>query len=133
MLRGTLIFAACLLPIMGQSPGECLPCHAGIVQSYAETGMGRSFTAAPGNLPEFLTGTRFYHAPSARYYEMKTVNGRAVQRRWQLDGEGKEMNALEMAVDFVIGSGNHSRTYAHRKASGKLMQLPVSWYSFSLI
>lgn len=91
--------------------------------------MGRSFTAAPGNLPEFLTGTRFYHAPSARYYEMKTVNGRAVQRRWQLDGEGKEMNGVEMAVDYVIGSGNHSRTYAHRKASGKLMQLPVSWYS----
>ncbi len=108
----------------------CRPCHAPVFDSYARTGMGRSFTpAALATWDEFWKGTRFYHAPSARYYEMKLVDGRPVQRRWQLDSAGRETNIFELEVHFVIGSGNHSRTYAHRNPSGKLIELPVSWYS----
>ena len=32
------------------------------------------------------------------------------QRRWQIGFEGKEANVHEKQVDFVIGSGNYSRT-----------------------
>ncbi|MFN0102507.1 MAG: tetratricopeptide repeat protein [Bryobacteraceae bacterium] len=135
--RATLIrilaVAASSSPLPAQPAGEsrvCRPCHSAIVQTYAQTGMGRSFSPVEfTSLGEFRAGTRFYHAPSARYYEMKLVNGRPMQRRWQLDAAGKETNAVEMEIHFVIGSGNHSRTYAHRKPSGKLVQLPVSWYS----
>jgi len=29
----------------------------------------------------------------------------------------------------VVGSGNHARTFLHRRADGRLLQLPVSWYA----
>lgn len=118
-------------PILAQRESEtCRPCHAAIFESYSRTGMGRSFTPVEfASLNEFRAGARFYHAPSARHYQMKLAGGKPVQRRWQLDGAGREINVTEMEVHFVIGSGNHSRTYAHRKPSGRLVQLPVSWYS----
>ena len=31
--------------------------------------------------------------------------------------------------DYVIGSGNHARTFLHRNADGRLVQMPVSWYA----
>ena len=36
---------------------------------------------------------------------------------------------MEERIDYVIGSGNHSRTYLHRAPDGQLIELPVSWYS----
>ena len=30
---------------------------------------------------------------------------------------------------YVIGSGNHARTFLHRNADGRLVQMPVSWYA----
>ena len=39
------------------------------------------------------------------------------------------MNVLEAAADYVIGSGNHARTFVSRAADGRLMQLPLSWYA----
>ena len=36
---------------------------------------------------------------------------------------------MEMRVDYVIGSGNHARSYLHRTADGHLIEMPVSWYS----
>ena len=36
---------------------------------------------------------------------------------------------MEDRIDYVIGSGNHSRSYLHRAPDGQLIELPVSWYS----
>ena len=36
---------------------------------------------------------------------------------------------VEKQVDYVIGSGNHVRTYLNRTAQGTLVELPVSWYA----
>lgn len=129
MKRAIVLLAlSAVLPAQPASP--CQPCHPAIVASFAQTGMGRSFKPIENAaLPEFRSPFRFYHAPSARYYEMSVINGRPQQRRWQLDAAGKEINSLVVAIDYVIGSGNHSKTYAHRAPSGKLIELPVSWYS----
>ena len=35
------------------------------------------------------------------------------QRRWQTGFDGKETNVDEKRVDYVLGSGNHARTYLH--------------------
>ncbi len=47
---------------------------------------------------------------------------------YQIGFDGKETNIVETQADFAIGSGNHARTYVHRAAEGKLVELPVSWY-----
>ena len=36
---------------------------------------------------------------------------------------------METRVDYVIGSGNHARSYLHRTADGRLIEMPVSWYT----
>ena len=42
--------------------------------------------------------------------------------------DGQETNVVEQQIDYVIGSGNHARSYLHRSPDGKLIELPVSWY-----
>ena len=109
----------------------CADCHGEIAETYRRTGMGRSFSrSGPENtVADFKTHNTLYHKPSDRYYTMLEQNGKFYERRHQLGFGGKETNQLEKQVDFVIGSGNHARTYMHRDSEGKLVELPVSWYS----
>src|SRR2546426_6882659 len=64
----TLILAATLTAHAAEpgyvDPATCRPCHSRIVESYRQTGMGRSFGKA-GTLPAL---PEFYHQPSGRYY-----------------------------------------------------------------
>lgn len=46
------------------------------------------------------------------------------QRRWQIGFDGNSTNVDEKQVDFVMGSGNHAKTYLHLTARGMLQQLP---------
>ena len=55
--------------------------------------------------------------------------GKYFQRRWQIGFDGRETNVEEKQVDFVLGSGNHARTYLHLTPRGTLQQLPLGWYS----
>src|SRR5260370_15851138 len=88
--------------------------------------MGRSVSSPTAD--NAIEGT-FYHRASGRYYSMVERNGQWFQRRHQIGFDGKESNIIERQVDYVIGSGNHARTYLHRNSEGKLIELPVSWYS----
>ena len=56
-------------------------------------------------------------------------DGKLFQRRHQIGFGGQETNALELEAHYVVGSGNHARTFLHRNADGRLVQLPVSWYA----
>jgi hypothetical protein len=51
------------------------------------------------------------------------------QRRWQVGWQGREENAEELKVDYVVGSGNHVRTYLHRTLRNTLIELPLAWYA----
>ena len=110
---------------------SCAGCHAEIYRKYRQTGMGRSFSAArkESMFEDFSGRTSFYHKTSARYYTMLERDGGLFQRRHQLDAQGKETNVFEKEIHFVIGSGNHARTYLHRTPDGKLTELPLAWYS----
>jgi tetratricopeptide (TPR) repeat protein len=80
--------------------------------------MGRSFGRVDAS------GWRdgeYLHAASEQQFTMYRREGRFIERR--------ETNVLEMTADFVLGSGNHARTYLHRAADGRFVQLPVGWYS----
>ena len=56
-------------------------------------------------------------------------NGELFQRRWQIGPDGKETNVDEKRVDYVLGSGNHSRTYLHLTERSTLQELPLAWYA----
>ena len=56
-------------------------------------------------------------------------DGQYYQRRWQIGFGGKGVNVEEMRIDYVLGSGNHARSYLHRTPRGTLIELPLGWYS----
>jgi predicted CXXCH cytochrome family protein len=93
--------------------------------------MGRSFhRLQPGNvIVECRAGKPFYHEASGTYFAMIARGAKCYQRRWQIGPDGKETNVDEKQVDFVLGSGNHSRTYLHLTNRDTLQELPLAWYA----
>lgn len=110
---------------------SCATCHADVAETYRKTGMGRSFYRLTDakRVEDFTAQNTLYHQPSDRSYTMLERDGKFYEGRHQAGYEGKEANQEEKQIDFVIGSGNHARTYLHRAADGTLVELPVSWYS----
>jgi predicted CXXCH cytochrome family protein len=109
----------------------CANCHRDIAETYSKTGMGRSFfIPTAGNVAEdYAHANTVFHQPSGLRYTMIERNGEFFQRRSEAGFDGKETNVMEERIDFVMGSGNHSRSYLHRAPDGQLIELPVSWYS----
>jgi predicted CXXCH cytochrome family protein len=112
----------------------CAGCHQEIARSYVATGMGQSFRSVdPGaNSVAFAAqfdGARVDNQASGMTYQMVAHDGKLFERRSQTDAGGEEINIVEEQVDDVIGSGNHARTFLHRDAQGRLIELPVSWYT----
>ncbi len=109
----------------------CARCHSRIWETYRRTGMARSFyRPAPENTVEdYAAGTRYYHAASDTYFSMLRRDGKYYQRRFQIGFQGREANVDEKQIDYVMGSGNHARTYLHRTTTGALLELPLGWYA----
>lgn len=120
-------FAPAITGQTGYTNSEvCARCHQAIADTYQRTGMARSFyRPGAGN----TRSEPFYHATSDTYFAMSERNGETYQRRWQRGPYGVEINLQELRVDYVIGSGNHARTFLHQSARGTLIQLPLGWYA----
>ena len=102
-------------------PQSCSTCHRQIAESYKLTGMGRSLRmAGTGAVPEDFSKPEFYHPESDTHFAMLRRDGQVYQRRWQIGVGGKDINVEEMKVDYVMGSGNHARSYLSRTAAGTL-------------
>ena len=108
-------------------PAVCATCHEDVAPTYALTGMARSFSRV--STAQFAAPARLHHEASDRYYTMVERDGRFYQRRHQIGFGGKETNVVELEAHYVVGSGNHARTFLHRTPDGRLVQLPVSWYA----
>src|SRR5579872_4040681 len=107
----------------------CAGCHQTIWETYQRNGMGRSFYR-PSAANQIEDYTKIYfHQPSATYYAMVRRDGKYFQRQYQIDYDGRQTNMSEAEIDFIVGSGNHSRTYLHRTARNTLIELPLAWYS----
>ncbi|HEY3840144.1 MAG TPA: tetratricopeptide repeat protein [Bryobacteraceae bacterium] len=108
----------------------CANCHREIAATYARTGMARSFfkPAALNTIEDYSHGD-YDHVLSDSHYSMTSRNGVYFQRRWQLDRQGKPINVEEVSVDYIMGSGNHARSYLHRTERGMLIEQPLGWYS----
>jgi predicted CXXCH cytochrome family protein len=112
-------------------PALCAQCHAEIAKSFRSTGMGRSFYRLPADVPaaDLTTSQPFYHTASDNYFLMIKRGGEYFQRRWRIGLDGKETDVDERRADYVLGSGNHSRTYLHLTSRNTLQQLPLGWYA----
>jgi predicted CXXCH cytochrome family protein len=110
----------------GQDSSACIGCHSNIWETYRRTGMARSFTRAKS---ESNLQSVFYHRASDIHYEMVERDGGYFQRQYQIDPEGKQINLSEKKVDYVLGSGNHSRAFLHRTPENLLIELPLAWYA----
>jgi hypothetical protein len=82
--------------------------------------MGRSIQVRPSPVP-----ASYYHRRSNRHYEVREGS----IRRYQRDARNAEVNVMEKSVTAAIGSGNHAITYVHRTPQGRLLELPLSWYT----
>ena len=102
--------------------------------------MARSFyrPTADNTVEDYTHKNTFYHQASDTHFEMVHVpagngpNGggdRYIQRQSTIDFDGKRTSVVENQVDFVLGSGNHARSYLHRTAKGTLVELPLGWYA----
>jgi predicted Zn-dependent protease len=108
----------------GSLSAQCAQCHSKIAASFAKTGMARSFYK-----PGTVEPARYYHQPSKTWYETLNHDGASYQRRWRIGFDGKDTDVQESRIDYVMGSGNHVRTYLHRTDRGALIELPLAWYS----
>ena len=109
----------------------CGQCHAAKARTFAQTGMGRSFykMTAEKAVEDFKSGLPYHHTASDTWFNMFQRGGQYFQRRWQVGFDGRETNVEEKQIDFVLGSGNHGRTYLHLTPRGTLQQLPLGWYA----
>jgi predicted CXXCH cytochrome family protein len=111
-------------------PATCSGCHADIAASYAETGMAQAFYAAtPEAMAHLGAETAFEHRKSGRSYEIVRHDDAYFMRRHETGPDGSPVNLFEKRIDYVMGSGNHARTYIHQYPNGKLIEMPVGWYS----
>ena len=105
----------------------CATCHPTYAAHYAKTGMGRAFApASPATVP--VTSRPFHHAASDTWFAILRRGSAFLHRRWRLDA-GREEYVEELAIHYVLGSGNHARTFLHRNARGELVELPLGWYA----
>jgi tetratricopeptide (TPR) repeat protein len=93
--------------------------------------MARSFhhVMASDRTASFNMHNTLYNKASDRSYTMFERDGKLYEQRYQLGFEGQPTNRTEKQIDYVVGSGDHARTYLHLTGEGKLIELPVSWYS----
>jgi Flp pilus assembly protein TadD len=112
-------------------PATCAHCHASEAANYANTGMARSFykPTAQTTIDAAAKEKQFFHAASSTYYELTEHDGKFYEHRWQKGFDGSPDNVEDLAIDSVMGSGNHVRTYLHRESDGTLIELPLAWYA----
>jgi hypothetical protein len=108
----------------------CGRCHADKQQSFAAVGMARSFARADtAPRVENFEQAAYVHQPSGRHYRMLRRDDGLWFQRHRLDADGTVVDAIELRVDWILGSGNRARSYLHQTEAGELYQLPIGWYS----
>jgi hypothetical protein len=112
-------------------PKSCAQCHVAEAAAYATTGMARAFSIPreKDTVEAPAKDHQFFHAATGTYYTMTEHGGKYFQRRWQRGFDGKPDNVEELQIDYIMGSGNHVRTYLHREVDGTLIKLPLAWYA----
>ena len=110
---------------------QCAPCHREIYDTFKKLGMGQSWLdpATAPIIEDYETNNTFQHAKSGFHYKMLRKEGKFIQQRYLLDRNQQPIDLHEEEVTYVVGSGNHARSYLRHHPNGVITQLPVTWYS----
>jgi tetratricopeptide (TPR) repeat protein len=107
--------------------GTCANCHQDIARTYSRTGMARAFhSPEAASVPD---PKAYFHRASGTWYQIVDKDGGWYQQWWQIGFKGQRESVGESKIDYVMGSGNHVRSYLHRTARGTLILLPLAWYA----
>ncbi len=110
---------------------RCIDCHTEVAAAYRTTGMGQSLArldsaSEPGD-------AAFDHPASGHIYRVYRRNGE--MRHQEVlstasagDATDEHVVMADHAIDWVIGSGRHSRSYL-LEIDGFLVESPITWYS----
>ena len=108
----------------------CADCHSEIFQSYQHVSMAKSFyDFDPNNSIESFEDNHYFHERSGNHYEMNVVDGMFELTRYKQRPDGTRIIEHRQKAQYIVGSGNHVRTYLYRNDNGEMFQLPVVWYS----
>lgn len=103
----------------------CAECHAAEFQSYKLT--AHSQALSPLDPSAEPADAEFKHATSQRDYRIYRDGDEFRQRELLADEQGV-IAEQDYAMDWLIGSGRHSRSYLV-EIDGFLVESPVTWYS----
>jgi tetratricopeptide (TPR) repeat protein len=124
------------LPLHKQPPSgfvgsEGCMCHADLYRSYQKVAMARSFykPTRENVIESYSAKNTFFHAKSGYYYEMSERGAKFYQKRYQRNAEGRPVRVHEEEITYILGSGNHARSYLRHHSDGRITELPISWYS----
>ncbi|KAA9340629.1 tetratricopeptide repeat protein [Adhaeribacter soli] len=126
--------AAAQSPYLNHSPEvhytgmkSCVSCHQDIYQSYLETGKGRSFhVPSRDNIIENFEAKPVYDKFSDLSYRAFWRGPDMYIAEFRLQGRDTVHYRAEK-VDYVIGSGNQTRTYLY-EINGYFYEMPLTWY-----
>jgi tetratricopeptide (TPR) repeat protein len=92
--------------------------------------MGRSFylPESAGIIEDFQNNEPVYDPKNNFYYIASRSDGEMVQTEYRLNKTGTKIHERSKAADYIIGSGNHNRTYLSIQ-NGFITELPLTWYS----
>ncbi len=92
--------------------------------------MGRAWylPTSENIIEDYTENNQVYDHRRDLHYEMISRDGQFLQREYRLDEYGALIHELVRQASYVVGSGEHVRSYV-ADSGGYLTQLPISWYS----
>ena len=109
---------------------KCRSCHLDITESFHKTGMGKSFYKPSLNneIEDFSEANIIYDSKSDYYYQVYKKDNEYFQKEFRKDEDGKIIHELDKKIEYVMGSGNNTRSYIYSE-NGFFYEMPVSWYT----
>jgi len=117
-------------PVEATSVGDeaCASCHAEIVETYRLTNKALAITRFdPATAPERFDETVVHNTAFRLSYEAFVRGDTLYQREFREDAEGRIIHERIHRADYVIGSGNATRSYL-MQVEGYLTEMPLTWY-----
>jgi hypothetical protein len=110
----------------------CADCHRDQADSFRHHPMGRALAPVAEATPieRYDPAAHNPFTASGLRYAVDRRDGRVVHREWTAGPDGRALAQVEEEVQFAIGSGARTRSYAVNH-DGYLFQSPITWFPHS--
>ena len=106
----------------------CVACHAEIVETYRQTNKAKALSRFdPETAPERFDDAVVHNEAFRLSYEAFVRGDTLYQREFREDPTGRVVHERVHRADYVIGSGNATRSYL-MQVEGYLTEMPLTWY-----